>query len=137
MPPRLDISLVGPENDEYERIEAASRALFPVISKIASEVGGQLHWSYGDSNAWRVIVGLKTEMAVQSFLEGSVSRNFVTNLVSALERSIALDPDFRLFVEIDSDERVNAEEGWFMRIKSDETAERTIVFARKDSVAKQ
>lgn len=127
----LDSDIIGPDTDEYQKIEAASALVSEKITKAAVEHGCKLYWSYGDSRAWRVIIAITTEAELKKFALGAANVNFARWLIQLIGSVVDLDEDFKLYMEIDSDERVNAAEGWFFRIKSDPQPGRELMFELK------
>jgi hypothetical protein len=126
---QLNSDIIGPENDEYDRIEAASNIIGEKIGKLASDHGYKLWWSWGDSNAWRVIVGIPTETEFAQLTSTGADTELARKIVSLIGSTVELNEGFKLYMELDTDERVNANEGWFFRIKSEPSREQVFVWS--------
>lgn len=117
---QLNSDLIGPESDEYDRIEAASRIVSEKLEHATQERGFRLWWSWGDSNGWRVIIGISTEDELTALLASHLDlAAFAHELIELIGSVVELDTSFKLYLELDSDERVDANEGWFFRVKSE------------------
>ncbi len=127
MKPYLNLDLVGPDNDEWDRIEAANAVLIEVLETAVAEHGYRLWWSSGDSFSWRLIIGIPSEEDLRNFIN-SGAKDAAVSWVGLIANVVRLDPAFKLYIEVDSDERVNAEEGWFFRVKSDPQPDRELIF---------
>jgi len=123
----LNADLIGPATDEYERIEAASSVVSEKITKVVAQRHLRLWWSYGDSDGWRVIIGIPTESQFAEFTTHDLD-SFATELSGLIGSVVEFTEKFQLYVELDTDERVEANEGWFFRIKSDPQPRREFVF---------
>jgi hypothetical protein len=124
----LDSDLIGPENDIYERIEIASGEISKPASRIVGRFNGKLHWSWGDSKGWRLIIGFATEAELARLISSPAANKLAAEIIEVLGDALVLDPKFKLYIELDSDERVNANEGWFFRMKSDPQPGRELTF---------
>ncbi len=130
-PVHLDSDLIGPKTGEYQRIEAASALVSEKLTSAIQQRGFKLYWSYGDSSAWRAIVAIPTESALARFVSTAQFPDFAREVVDLIASTVQLERDFKLYIELDSDERVNAAEGWFFRIKSDPKPDREFLFDSK------
>lgn len=130
---QLNVDIIGPGNDEYDRIEAASNVVGKKLSQAVEDRGYRLWWSWGDSRSWRVIIGIPTEKGLAGLLASAAQLNgFARELIDLIGSVVALETDFKLYVELDSDERVDANEGWFFRVKSEALPGRERHFIRND-----
>jgi len=127
----LDSDMIGPETDEWDRIEAANGVLSDELTKAVANHGLRLHWSYGDSKDWRVIVGMPSEDQLAQFISTDANAGLARELINLIGRTVELKNGFKFYMELDSDERVNADEGWFFRIKGDPQPGREFVFNSK------
>jgi hypothetical protein len=130
---QLNSKFIASGSGEYDRIEAASNVVSEKLTQATEDRGYRLWWSWGDSRSWRVIIGIPTEEGVADLL-GNRSRlnGFAHELIDMIGSVVALEADFKLYLELDSDERVDANEGWFFRIKSEPRPSRERQFIRND-----
>jgi hypothetical protein len=124
----LDSELIGPRTGEYQRIEAASELVSEKVSEVAQVRGFKLYWSYGDSNGWRVIVAIPTESELTQSISNGAYADFALELIEIVRSVVALDDGFKFYMELDSEERVNAAEGWCFRVHGNAEPGREFVF---------
>jgi len=124
----LDSELIGPQTDAYQAIEAASALVSKKLDRVIQRYNYKPRWSHGDSKGWRVIVSMSTEAELKRAIIGKTLRNLASEIAQTINTAVVLDDAFTLYVELDSDERVNRSEGWFFRLKSDPQKGREFVF---------
>ena len=118
-PIQLNSDLVGPETDEFDRIEDASGRVSDILEETFDSPHCKVHWSWGDSTAWRIILGVPTENDLKGLVSSGADAALATRLAKIIGQVVELNDGFQLFLELDSDERVKASEGWFFRLKSE------------------
>jgi hypothetical protein len=128
---QLNLDIVGPDNDEFDRAEEAASRVNDMLEETFEAPERRVHWSWGDSNSWRVILGVPTEADLTGLVSSEADAALATRLVQIIGTVVELNEDFRLFLELDSNERVNANEGWFLRLKSDPGREQIFVWNRE------
>jgi hypothetical protein len=126
---KLDTELVGPETDEFNRIERAAAIVSDRVGTLVERRWLKLHWSWGDSNAWRVIIAIPTETQFSEFVASQSLADLAAEIVGVIGEVVELNDGFKFYLELDSDERVRSHEGWFFRLKSDPKPGREFVFA--------
>ena len=126
---QLNLDIVGPENDEFDRAEEAAGLVSDLLEESFEAPHRRIHWSWGDSNSWRIILGVPTEQDLTGIVSSEADAALANRLVQIIGSVIALNEGFSLFLELDSDERVNANEGWFFRIKSEPSREQVFVWS--------
>lgn len=124
----LDSSRIGPTTSEYQKIEAANAIIFEKVSEAAEAQAFRLRWSYGNSSHWRVILSVGSEEELMGCIAEQRYAGFARKVVGLIEEVVQLAPSFKLYTELDSDERVTAAEGWFFRLKADPQPGREFVF---------
>jgi hypothetical protein len=130
---KLDVDVIGLGNEEFDRIEAASAVVSEKLSRAVENRGYRLWWSSGDSNSWRVIIGIPTEDELAGLLSNKADLDlFAHELMDLIGSVVALKTVFKLYLEVDSNERVDAHEGWFFRVKSVPPRSRERHFIRND-----
>lgn len=128
---QLNSDLISPGSGEWDRIEAANHVVSEKLENATQERGFRLRWSSGDSNTWRVIIGIPTEEELTALLVSHADlAAFAHELIELIGSVVTLATGFKLYMEFDSDERVDANEGWFFRVKSQPRPSRERLFIR-------
>lgn len=122
-PALLDRGKVGPDTHEYERMSAARAVVWQRAQQDLASDGLGVPWCYGDSHNWMFVISVSTEQEWRAALGGDRLAALAGRLVRTLMRTVLLADDFTLRLEIDSDERVNAAEGWQFRLRGDSRPE--------------
>lgn len=125
---RLDSDLIGLGTPECARIVAATDLVSEKLTRVVRRRGCELHWSWGDSRSWRVILAILTEAELSMIVSGDALAGLGGEVTRTIKTVVDLDEAFELYLELDSDERVNASEGWFLRLKSDPQPGRGFTF---------
>lgn len=115
----LDRNLVSPRSGEYERISAATSVIWRKVSTHLAAEGWNAAWCYGDSHTWGFIIAVPTERHWRDLVGGDGLEALASRLIDLAADTIILADDFTLRLEIDSDERVQAAEGWQFRLRGD------------------
>ncbi len=131
----LDLKSVAPDNDQYQLIERASRDTWQDMQALGSKLGLALHWSYGDSARWTLLYSAPNEGQIDTLLGSPNLPSIASDIHRALSRKIALKDDFRLILDLDSDERVRGAEGWQARMRGPTGPERHRAFTFNDGAA--
>ena len=126
---QLNLDIVGPDNDEFDRAEEAASLVNDILEETFESPQRRVHWSWGDSNSWRIILGVPTEADVAGLASSEADAALASRLVQIIGTVVELNEGFRLFLELDSDERVKAHEGWFFRLKSKPSREHIFVWS--------
>lgn len=129
----LNSDLISPETNEYLKISAANSLVSAKLTKASEARRLDLHWSYGDSRSWRVIAAIPTESELEECVSAKGYSGFANDVLESVESIVELDDGFRLYLELDSNERVNGAEGWFFRIKGDPRTGREFAFEKKEN----
>ena len=131
----LDRQHIGPESHEYTRVSAAASVVSQRISADLAASGLRCHFCYGDSHGWGLVVGARDERQARELM-GEDHRIALANcLLPIIVRTVQLADDFSLTIDIDSDERVKAAEGWFFRLRGDGPTGQSFSFNWRDGRA--
>lgn len=115
----LDRNAVSPGSGEYQRISAATSVVWRRVSADLAPEGLKAAWCYGDSHTWGFIIAVPSEQSRRELMGAEHLSALARRLIDLLAQTVVLADDFTLRLEIDSDERVNAAEGWQFRLRGD------------------
>lgn len=115
----LDQNAVGPGSGEYQRISAATSVVWHRISADLVPEGLKAAWCYGDSHTWGFIIAVPSERQRRELMDADRLAALAGRLIGVVGQTVVLADDFTLRLEIDSDERVRAAEGWQFRLRGD------------------
>lgn len=116
-PIQVDRSRIGLKSDEYARISAASNVVSRRITGLVEPRSLRNCWCYGDSSYWSLVLSLPTETDFDAFMRSDQLDCLAADLLSAISESVIPSEGFTLTIDIDTDERVKAAEGWFLRLR--------------------
>ncbi len=131
----LDRQLIGADSDEYARVSAAASVVSQRISADLAASGLQCWFCSGDSRNWGLVVGARDERQARELMSEDRRIALANRLLPIIARTVQLADGFCLTIDIDSDERVKAAEGWFFRLRGDGPAGQSFSFNWRDGRA--
>ncbi|GEM_PF-1869722 len=123
---------IGLASDEYAKISAASSVVWRRVTSLLDKEGYRCCFCYGDSHEWGFIVAAQSEAMVRQILAGDELPELATRLIEIVAQTVIPAEDFRCTLALDSDERVQANEGWQFRLKGEGPHGQSFAFAWVD-----
>ena len=127
----LNSDLIRAGDGQYERCERANSVVTNEVDRALAKHGLRLWWSCGDSKSWRVIIGTPSEAELTAFTSIDADAATAREITNLIGKTFELNDGFKMYMELDSDERVNSSGGWLDRIRSEPSREQIFVWDGK------